>query len=132
MSKPQHPHTKAQLVKATKAKSALAKVVSNDNNDKSTAKSSPQTDAAVLIGLAMAFGRQRGSSAVPNVVLAPLTAAADAGCGASQMVTDFLECRALKANGNTNVFVVGAGQGLHSIPADRKDGAVYDGGKAHV
>ena len=132
MSKPQQPYTKAQLVKATKAKSALAKVVSNGNSDKSTANLSPQTDAAVLIGLAMAFGRQRGSSAVPNVVLAPLTAAAEAGCGASQMVVGFLNRRALRVNETAKHLAVGAGQGLHSIPADRKDGAVYDGGKAHV
>ena len=91
-----------------------------------------KTDPAVLIGLAMAFGRQRGSAAVPNVVLAPLSAAAEAGCGASQMVVGFLNRRASKANTKTNAFVIGAGQGLHSIPADRKDWAVYDGGKAHV
>ena len=80
----------------------------------------------------MAFGRQIGSAAVPNVVLAPLSAAADAGCGASQMAVGFLNRRSKSANINANASAVPTGQYLRFVSADQENVLVCDGGKAHV
>jgi hypothetical protein len=55
---------------------------------------SATTDPAILIGLAIAFGKNGGVNAVPGLILEPLNAAAQHGCGASHIVLAWLERRA--------------------------------------
>jgi hypothetical protein len=93
--------SKAKAGTVAKAKSLTAKSEcnrpyhqpSNQPGIGSNAKNH-QTDPAILIGLAMAFGKNGGVNVVPGIILEPLDAAAQHGCGASHMVLAWLERRA--------------------------------------
>ena len=50
-----------------------------------------QVDPAIIIGLAMIYGRQGGLPNIPDILLAPLYQAAMSGCAASKMVLNWLE-----------------------------------------
>ena len=52
-----------------------------------------QTDPAIIIGLAMSFGRQGGLANVPDILLVPLCQAALNNCGASAALLKWLEHR---------------------------------------
>jgi hypothetical protein len=54
-------------------------------------------DPAQTIGLSIAFGRQGGIAAVPEVLLARLVAATLDGCGASKATLEWLDRRAKTA-----------------------------------
>lgn len=51
-------------------------------------------DPAILIGLAILFGRNGGKPTVPELIARPLAAAASDGCGASRVVLGWLDQRA--------------------------------------
>lgn len=50
-------------------------------------------DPAILIGLAIALGKRSGIAGVPDLILVPLVASAQGGCGASRLAIKWLERR---------------------------------------
>lgn len=86
--------TQSSAAQSTSKWSSTSKATSTSTPQQETRQAQPhkrQADPALLIGLAVSFARAGGLPAVPEPVLIPLVAAPTNGCGASQMVVEWLE-----------------------------------------